>query len=245
MDAQTDLQQTKNIADFNRTRNYANLHQTRHVYEWDPTAAIVSEQNDAYDDILPPTPSETHSIKFSKNDLSKVSFNEAASCASHSEAVVDSSQSSALPRPDNLLEGGYDEAASAASFQEAVLEWRASAAARQEEENRKVQSKKPTLAASVAALTLELGLEADMPLVHLVSRANEVVGLKGEGSLVDQVDALVSATGISVGGVGVGVPTVCKSVGEVVETQTVSGVNYLELLRRDERAFRAQRQQRR
>ena len=56
----------------------------------------------------------------------------------------------------------------------------------------------PTLKDKVSALKLQLGLRTDALLIDAVREANEEVGLEAVGPISEQVDRLLSATGIEV-----------------------------------------------
>jgi hypothetical protein len=185
----------------------------RELYAWHPASALARKDETDYEDLLGPEHPPPRA---------------AAGGAGGS-----------------LLNGVYDEADAAASFSAAVMAWRSggsaagSAAAAPAAHPtstaaavpRPGAESAPTLAESVAALTAELGVEAGLPLVDAVRRANAVVGLQGAGTLSQQVQALIATTGVRVGA-GVAAATGAR-VPQSFTTQTKP--NYLALLNEQKR----------
>ena len=128
------------------------------MFEWNPNASVAGGEDGVYESLLGPEPDEHP------------------------------------PPPSSgggaLLQGSYDPDAASASFRDAVAAWRGGGAAPTASASATPTASAPaapTLAASVRALSAELGIEPGLPLAQAIAAANSAVGLPGGGTLTAQV----------------------------------------------------------
>jgi len=172
------------------------------LFSWNPSAALPADDDDEYEDLLGPEPPPPSSGMGAGTG--------------------------------SLLDGDYSEADTSEGFAAAVAAWRTGGVAAEPAAAASSSSTwpaaastpaAPTLAQSVAALTAELGLAPNLPLMEAVRSANEVVGLPAQGTLSEQVKALLATTGVVV---QVAVEPRRGLAPQAFSTQTKP--NYLELL---------------